>query len=148
MIAQRRRRDRELELTLLGEEVNRLLRDFGIERRFLFESRKQFAHGTGIEQRAGKTVLADLASLLQHIDIFFAELGVRMLGIVLIDKLREAQRTSHARRPAADDDDIGRHLRAFDAGKGFAENQHLALSLQHSNQKLLNHGFTRMNADR
>ena len=34
------------------------------------------------------------------------------------------KRTGHAGRPAADDDYIGRHLRAFDAFKRFAENEH------------------------
>jgi hypothetical protein len=45
-----------------------------------------------------------------------------MLGIVLIDQLREPQRARHAGRPAAHDDNIGGHLRAFDVGKGFSEN--------------------------
>ena len=78
VIAQRRRRDGKLELAFLGEEVNRFFRNFGIERRFLLESGKQFAHGAGIEQRAGEAVLADLARLLEHVDIFFAELRVRI----------------------------------------------------------------------
>ena len=122
VIAQWRRRDGKLEFAFLGQEVNRFFRDFGVDRRFLLESGKQFAHGAGIEQRPGKTVLADLASLLEHVDIFFAELRIGMLGVVLIDELREPQRTSHACRPAADDDDIGGHLGAFNASEGFAEN--------------------------
>ena len=78
MIAQRRRRDRKLEFAFLGEKVNRLFRDFGIERRFLFESRKKFTHGAGIKQRAGETVLSDLAGLLENVNIFLAELRVRI----------------------------------------------------------------------
>ena len=45
-----------------------------------------------------------------------------MRSVVLIDELLEPQRTSHTRRPTADDDDIGGHLGAFNAGEGFAEN--------------------------
>ncbi len=69
-------------------------------------------------------MLADLASFLEDVNIFFAELRVGMRGVVLIDQLRQAQRARHAGRTAADDDDVGRHLRAFDAFDGFAENQH------------------------
>ncbi len=115
MIAQRRRRDGKLELASFSEKVNRLFGDFGIEWRFFFESGKKFAHGAGIKQGAGEAVLADLAGLLQDVNIFFAELRVRIARVVLIDKLREPQSASHASRAAADDDHIGRHLRAFDA---------------------------------
>ena len=124
VVAQKRRRDRQLELALLGEEINRFLRDLGIERRFLLKSRKQFAHRPRIKQRARKTVLPNLARLLQHVNIFFAELRIRMRGVVRVDQLRQPQRAGHARRPAADDDHIGRHLRAFNAFDRFAEDQH------------------------
>ena len=92
------------------------MRDFGVERRFFFESRKQFAHGPWIEQRAGEAVLADLASLFEDVNIFFAELRVGILALCSSIKLRESQSTGHACRAAADDDDVGRHLRPFDAG--------------------------------
>ena len=69
-------------------------------------------------------MLADLAGLFEHVDIFFAELRIRILGVVLVDQLRKPQRTSHPRRPAADDDHIGRHLRTFNAFERFAEDQH------------------------
>ena len=118
MIAQRRRRDGKLEFALLGEEVNRFFRDCSIDRRFLLESRKQFAHGAGIEQRAGEAMLADLARLLEDVNIFFAELRVGMAGVVLIDELRQAQRAGHAGGAAADDDHVGGHLGAFDVGSG------------------------------
>ena len=49
------------------------------------------------------------------------------LRVVLIDKLREAQRAGHPRRPSADDDNIGLHLRAVDAFKGFAKSDHRRL---------------------
>jgi hypothetical protein len=39
-----------------------------------------------------------------------------MFRIVRIDKLREAQSTSHAGRTSADDDNIGGHLWAINAG--------------------------------
>ena len=49
-----------------------------------------------------------------------------MLGVVLVDELRQPQSASHARGAAADDDDVGLHLRAIDAFERFAENEHLA----------------------
>ena len=61
-----------------------------------------------------------------------------MRRVVLIDQLRQAQGARHASRAAADDDDIGRHLRAFDAFNGFAENQHTKPC----------HGFSRINTDK
>ena len=85
-----------LNLPFFGEEVDRFFDDLGIERSFLLESGKQFAHRPRIEQRAGKTVLPDLARLLEHVDIFFAELRVRMRGIVRVDQLRKPQRAGHA----------------------------------------------------
>ena len=86
------------------------------------KSGKQFAHGARIEQRAGEAVLADLARLFEDVNIFFAELRVGILRIVLIDELREPQSTRHARRTAADDDNIGGHLGTFDVRERFAEN--------------------------
>ena len=118
MIAQRRRRDGKLEFAFLGKEVNRLFRDRCLDRRFFLESRKKFAHGAGIKQRAREAMLADLAGLLEHVDILFAELRVGMARVVLIDELREAKSTRHAGRAAANDDDVGRHLGAFDVGSG------------------------------
>ena len=83
MIAQRRRSDGQLELALLGEKVNGFFRDLGVERSFFFESGKKFAHGSRVEQRAGETVLADLASFFEDVDIFFAERRIGMRGVVL-----------------------------------------------------------------
>ena len=122
VIAQRRRRDRKLEFAFLGQKVNSFFRDFGIDRRFLLESGKKFAHGSGIEQRAGETVLADFASLFEDVNIFFAELRIRILGVVLIDKLRESQSTGHTGRSAAYDDNVGGHLGAFDVGERLTKN--------------------------
>ena len=45
-----------------------------------------------------------------------------MRGIVRVYQLRKAQGACHAGRTAADDDHVGRHLRAVDAFEGFAEN--------------------------
>src|ERR1700685_4516867 len=67
-------------------------------------------------------MLPDLARFLQHINVFFADLRVRIFRIVLIDKLRQAQCASHASRPAADDDNGGRHLGTFDGLGRFAKN--------------------------
>ena len=87
VIAQERRRNRQLELALLGEKVDRFLRDFGIEWSLLFKSGKQFAHRARVEQRAGKAVLPDLASFFEDVDVLFAELRVRVRGIVCVDQL-------------------------------------------------------------
>src|SRR5277367_6048308 len=69
-------------------------------------------------------MLAHFARFLQHVDIFFAQLRVRIFRIVGVDKLRQAQSTGHASRPAADDDNVGGHLRTLYTLDRFAENQH------------------------
>jgi hypothetical protein len=68
-------------------KVDRFFRNLGVERSFLLETWKQFAHGAGIEQRAGEAVLSDLAGLLEHVDVLFAELCVGMRAIVRVDQL-------------------------------------------------------------
>ena len=101
-----------LNLPFSREEVNRFLRDFGVERRFFLESRQQFAHGTRVEQRARQTMLPDLRAPSRARRYFpCSSCDVRILGVVRVDQLREAQRTGHARGPSADDDNIGLHLR-------------------------------------
>jgi hypothetical protein len=51
-----------------------------------------------------------------------------MRRIVRVDQLRKTQGASHASRPAADNDNIGGHLRPFNAFNRFAENEHKAVS--------------------
>ncbi len=43
---------------------------------------------------------------------------------MLVDELRQPQRTRHARRTSADDNDIGLHLRSFNAFDRFAKVNH------------------------
>ena len=124
VIAHGRRRDGKLEFAVSREEVDRFLADRRVQRRFFFEAGQQLAHGARIEQRAGETVLADLARFLQDVDIFLGERRVRMLGVVLVDELRKPQRAGQPGGPAADDDHVGLHLRAFDSFDGFAEDDH------------------------
>src|SRR5205823_3155970 len=100
------------------------LADRGIERSLFLKTWQQLSHGAGIEQRAGKAVLADFTGLFQNVNILFAELRIGMLTIVLVDELRKTQRTSHAGGSAADDDDVCVHARMLDVGKRFAEDQH------------------------
>jgi hypothetical protein len=69
-------------------------------------------------------MLADLAGLLQYIDVFFAKLRIRVFRIVRVDELGEAQGASHAGRTSADNDNVSGHLWAINAGERFAENQH------------------------
>ena len=70
-------------------------------------------------------MLSDLARLFEHVDDLFAELRIRMGGVVCVDQLRQTQRTGHARRPAADDHNIGRHLRTFNTFERSAEKKHV-----------------------
>src|SRR5205814_2713567 len=123
VISQRRRRDGKLELAFFSKKVDCFFAHFSIERSFLFETGKQFAHRPRIKQRAGKTVLADLTRFLKNID-FFTKLRIRVLGVVPIDKLRKPQCAGHTGRPAANDDDVGRHLRSVDSLQWRPKNQH------------------------
>ena len=69
-------------------------------------------------------MLPNLARFFEHVNIFFAELRLGMRGVVRVDELRQPKRASHPSRPAANDHDIGRHLRPLDAFNRFAKNQH------------------------
>src|SRR5579872_5131158 len=122
MVAQRRWSDGQFELAFFSQKVNGFFGDSGVEGSFFFEPWKQFAHGTRVQQRARETMLADLSRLFEHVDILFAELRARILRVMSINQLREAQGASHTGRTTADDDNIGRHLRAFDAFYRLAEN--------------------------
>src|SRR5215469_4258958 len=124
MIAQRWRSNREFEVALLGEEVNAFLRNRGIEWRFLFKVGKQLAHRTRIEQCAREAVLTNFAGLLEDVNVFFAELSIGIAGVVLVDELCKMQRTGHPGGPAAHNNDIGGHLRAFDIFGRFTEDEH------------------------
>ena len=129
VILQRRRRERKLVMAGARQKVNAFFVDHGVERGFAFESGQQFFHRARIEQRAGEAVLSGFARFFEHVDIFFAELRFGMARVVVVDQLRKPQRAGHARRAAADDDDIGRHFRMFDVGERLAEDQHGAFAL-------------------
>src|SRR5580692_6712290 len=43
---------------------------------------------------------------------------------MFVDELRQSQSAGHPRRPAADDDNVGGHLRTFDILDRFTKNQH------------------------
>ena len=79
----------------------------------------------GSSSAPDETMLANLARLLEHVDVLFAKLRVGIGRIVRVDQLRKPQRASHPRRPAADDDHISRHLRTFNTFNRFSENDHL-----------------------
>ena len=123
VIAQRRRSDGKLELALLSEEVNRFFRNLGIDRSFLFESGKQFAHGPRIEQRAGKAVLANLASFLEDVNVFFAELriGIRWRCARSMSCERRSAQAIPAGPPPTMTTSAGICGRSM-LGEGFAEN--------------------------
>ena len=129
VIAQRRRRNRKLVMTLAGEEVDAFLVNLGVERSFFFEAGQQFLHRARIEQGARQAVLSGLARFFEDVDIFFGKLRVGMMRVVLVDQLREAQSAGHASGPAADDDHVGRHLRMLDVRERLTKDKHLALRL-------------------
>ena len=114
VIAHRRRRDGELEFAGAGQEVNRFFHNRRVERRFLLEAGKQFAHGAWIEQRTGEAMRADVTRLLQQIDVLFGKRRFRVPGVVFVNQLRKPQSTRHAGGTSADDDDIGFHHRTLE----------------------------------
>ena len=128
MVAEERRCDGKLEFRFFGEEVDAFLDHLRVERRFFFKVGQQFRNRTGIEQGSGEAVLSDLAGFLEDVDIFFAELCVGMRRVVRVDKLCQAQRAGHPGGTAADDDDIGGHLRTFNTFDRFAEKEHMKKS--------------------
>src|SRR5690349_9373717 len=69
-------------------------------------------------------MLPNLASLLQDVDVLFAELRAGIVRVVGVNKLRKPQGARHPRRPPAHDNDISGHLWAFDAVYRFSKNQH------------------------
>jgi hypothetical protein len=69
-------------------------------------------------------VLADLASFFENVNIFFAECRIRVRTIVPIDELRKPKSASHPGWPAANDDNIGGHLRTLNVFERLAEDQH------------------------
>jgi hypothetical protein len=113
-------------MLLLRQEVHAFVMDLGVERRFGRESRQQLFHGSRIEQRPRKAVLSCFARFFEHVNVFFGELCLWMPRIVSVNQLRQSKRACHARRTAADDDYIGRHLGMYDVGERLAENQHSA----------------------
>ena len=68
-------------------------------------------------------MLSSFARFFEHVDIFFAEQSFGMARVVIVDQLRKPQRAGHARRAAADDDDIGWHFRMLDVRERLAEDQ-------------------------
>ncbi len=108
---------------LFRQEVHAFLVNHGIERGFTLESRQQLLHRSRIEQCAGQAVLSGLASLLEHVNIFFRELRLGMPPIVIVDQLRKPKRTGHASRTATDNDYVGGHFGMFDVGERFAKDQ-------------------------
>ncbi len=124
MIPQRRRNDREFPRLVLAQEVDRLFRHLGIDRRFALESGQQFPHRPRIQQRSRQAMLPHLPRFLENVDVLFRHLRVRMVPVVLVNKLREPQRACHSRRASADNHNIGLHLRAVDSFQGFAKSDH------------------------
>jgi hypothetical protein len=67
---------------------------------------------------------SEFPRLLENVNIFLGERGVRMFGVVLVNQLRQAQGAGHAGGPSANDDDIGFHCRAFNTLKRLTKNDH------------------------
>ena len=75
--------------------------------------------------------------LFQQVNVFFAELAVGMTGIVLINELRQAQRTGHSCRATANNDNVGFHHGAFYTRERLTKNNHQAYSRKGSLQRLI-----------
>src|SRR6185437_11047409 len=60
-------------------------------------------------------MLPHFTRFLENVNVLFTQRPVGTPLVVLVDKLRQAQRASHAGRSTADDDDVGFHLRAIDS---------------------------------
>ena len=69
-------------------------------------------------------MLPGLTGLFEDIDVVLAERSLRMVEVVLVDELRQAQRTGQSGRAAADDDNVGFHLGAVNVFEGLAEMDH------------------------
>ena len=125
----RRGHDGELVMALLGQVVNGFLDHFRIDGSFGLKPGQQLAHGTRVQQRTRKAMLARLARLFQNVNILLGKGRSRgplqcELIVVSVDQLRQAQCTGHTGRAAADDDHIRFHLRPFDALDWFTEVDH------------------------
>ena len=103
VILQRRWRDGKLPGVFFGEVVGGVAGDWRIERRSLFEIGNKLAQAARVHDRAGKLVRADLARLLEHVNIFSRERGRFLRLGVLLDQIRQVQRTGKPARPRADD---------------------------------------------
>ena len=100
-------------LAFLREEVNGFLRDLGVERGFVAPAGKQLVAWSGdrAARRKGEC-WPSLARLLQHVNVFLAQRRVRIAWRLWRSiELRETQGAGQPGRPAADNDDVGFHLR-------------------------------------
>ncbi len=71
-------------------------------------------------------MLPNLPRLLQNVNVFLAELGVRIFEIMFVDELRQTQGAPHPCRATANDDNIRLHLRPLDTLNWLAEDEHSA----------------------
>ena len=69
-------------------------------------------------------MLASLPRLFEDVNILLRQWRIRIVPIMLVDQLREAQRTSHPRRASSNDDDVGLHLRTVDVFERFTKVDH------------------------
>ena len=100
VVPQGRRRERQRELPAVGEQVDAVVVDVGLDGRALFAKvGDQLDEARRIEHGARQQVRAGLARLLEHRD------GQRLAALRLL-QLREPQGRRQAGRTAADDEDV------------------------------------------
>ena len=100
VIPQRRRRERQRELPAVGEHVDAIVVDVGLDGRALFAKvGDQLDEARGIEHGARQQVRAGLARLLEHRD------RQRLAALRLLE-LRQPQSGRQSGRPAADDEHV------------------------------------------
>ncbi len=80
---------------------------------------------------------ANFARLLQQVNVLLAKLRVGMLGVVLVDELRQAEGAGHASGPTSDDYDVGLHDRPINIWERLTKNYHCNFREIHCKSNLL-----------
>ncbi len=119
LVLEGRRRNRKAEGRIFREQQCRIIRNGRIQRRALLKTRHQLRQRPRIHDRTGKLVRPDLAPFFENVDVFSGELRLAAGVVVLLDQIRQMQRTSQSRRPRANDQHIRFKLFSLN-GHGFA----------------------------
>ena len=105
-VFERRRREREAEGRIFGEEKSGVIGDRSVEGRGIFVIGDEFGESFGIHDGAGELVGADFASFFEDVDIFGGERGGVGSGwgfVVFFDEVGEMEGAGEAGGACADD---------------------------------------------